>query len=186
MRYKTFNKRCLSILWIAVILITNVAITIAGTPHTVYGSVTYDGGGSPSSVTFNAYITGRPEVLDISDGGYDGVKYWVQCGNFTTSWTAGDVLHIDLSDGLGGSASGEVTLTYDPSGTDILNLTINTPDIDVNPGSKDYGDVEITDGSTETFVVSNTGGATLSVSSTTLTGGDAGEFGDHAGSGPGV
>jgi len=178
MRHRTFNNRCLSILWIAVILITNVAITIAGTPHTVYGSVTYNGGGSPSSVTFSAYITARPgNVLTESSIGcdYSSGQYYVQVGNFS-SWTADEVMHIDLSDGLGGSASGNVTLTYDSSGTDILNLTIYTPDIDVNPGSKDYGDVEITDGSTETFVVSNTGGATLSVSSTTLTGGDAGEF----------
>lgn len=156
----------------------------AGTPHTVGGTVTYSEGGSPSSATFSAYITSRPaEVLTHSSSGcgYGGGSYWIQCGNFTTSWTAGEVLHVDLSDGMGGSTSDEVVLTTNSA--DQLNLIIYSPDIDINPSSANYGSVELWDNSTKSITVTNTGGSTLSVTSTTLTGTDADEFSITGGGG---
>ena len=156
----------------------------AGTPHTVGGTVTYSGGGSPSSATFIAYITSRSgEVLTESSTGcgYGGGSYWIQCGNFSTSWTAGDVLHIDLSDGTGGSTSDEIVLTSNPA--DQLNLVIYSPDISISPTSWNYGSIEVGDNSTQGFSVTNTGGGTLSVTSTSLTGTDAGEFSITSGGG---
>jgi hypothetical protein len=150
----------------------------AGTPHIVGGSVTYSGGGSPSSATFTAYITTRTgEVLTESSTGcdYSGGSYWVQVGNFPTAWAAGEVLHVELTDGAGGYASGNKTLTSE-SGSDVLNLTIQMPDISISPTSRNYGSVEVGTGSTQGFTVSNTGGTTLNVSSTSVIGTDASQF----------
>jgi len=99
----------------------------AGTPHYATGTVTYSGGSFPSSLTFSAYIVSRPgEILTQASAGcyYNAPtgQYAVQCGNFTTSWTAGDVLHIDVNDGAGGTASGNVTLTNNVY--DVLDIVI--------------------------------------------------------------
>ena len=167
----------------AIYLLSNFTLLLialnlyAGTPHTVGGTVTYSGGGSPSSATFTAYITSRSgEVLTESSAGcgYSGGSYGVQVGNFPTAWAAGDVLHVDLTDGEGGYASGNKTLTNESY--DQLNLTIYLPDISISPTSRNYGSVEVGTGSTQGFTVSNTGGATLNVSSTSVIGTDASQF----------
>jgi hypothetical protein len=177
MKLIQFIKKQTFILCQTIVFTSFVLNLNAGTPHSVGGSVTYSGGGSPSSATFNAYITSRPgEVLTQSSSGcgYVGGSYYVQCGNFPTSWSIGDVFHIDLNDGMGGSTSGEITLTEDP--VQQLNLVISTPDIDISPTSASYGNVLVGENSTQGFTVSNTGGATLNVSSTSITGTDPGEF----------
>jgi hypothetical protein len=177
-------KKRLLILFQAVVL-SSLALNLnAGTMHTVGGTVTYSGGGSPSSATFTAYITSRTgEVLTQSSFGcgYGGGSYWVQVGNFPTAWTAGEVLHVELTDGAGGYASGNKTLT-NASG-EQLNLTIYMPDISISPVSKNYGNVEVGTSSTQGFTVSNTGGATLNVTSTSITGTDASQFSITSGGG---
>ncbi len=152
------------------ISIASSNILFAGTPHTVSGSVTYQGGGSPASVTFTAYVTTRiGDVLTQSSAGcgYSGGSYWVQCGNFSSAWTAGEQVRVEVSDGTF-SASGTVTLTNDPN--DVLNLVIQRPDINVSPASHNYGSILVGSSSNYTFTVSNTGGADLSVTSTPLSG----------------
>jgi hypothetical protein len=111
-------------LFVLLFLVTNLQ---AGTPHYATGFVTYSGGGFPSSLTFSAYIVSRPgEVLTQASAGcayYSASgQYAVQCGSFTTGWTAGDVLHISVNDGTGGTASGEVALTN--GSYDELNIVI--------------------------------------------------------------
>jgi hypothetical protein len=91
-----------------------------GTPHIAYGDLLYEDGSTPTQVFFNATISSRPgEVLtqDSFDCGYTGGTWYVQCGNFATSWSAGDVLHVDFDDGSGKTGSIEVTLTNDPGDT---------------------------------------------------------------------
>ncbi|OVE80009.1 hypothetical protein BVY01_01035, partial [bacterium I07] len=41
-------------------------------------------------------------------------QYFVQCGNFHTPWNAGDILQIDVDDGLHSNGSVQVELTYMP------------------------------------------------------------------------
>jgi hypothetical protein len=89
----------------------------AGTPHLGYGTLRYSDSSIPSSVTFTAYILSRPgDVLTTSsfDCGYDNGTWYVQCGNFNSSWTTGDLLHVNFNDGSGNTGSVEVTLTNEP------------------------------------------------------------------------
>jgi hypothetical protein len=79
--------------------------------------------------------------------------------------------------------------TNDPDERTVtVPLTMNVgigaqPDIAVNPTSHNYGNVNVGNNLSQTFVVSNTGNANLSVSSTTLAGANAGEFSITSGGG---
>ena len=91
-----------------------------GTPHIVYGSMQYADHTVPVSVSFNAYITTRSEdILTESsfDCSYSSGTWYVQCGNFSSAWSAGDILHVDFDDQSGNTGSVEVTLTNDPGDT---------------------------------------------------------------------
>ena len=122
-------------------LMTIPGFLYAGTPHTAYGKVQNSGGGAPSSCTFTAYITSRPgeTLIQSSAGcGYDAASgsWWVQCGNFSTSWSAGDVLRINFNDGAGGTGSDNVTLTSnssDDAGTTTLSASTVQVTIATNP-----------------------------------------------------
>jgi hypothetical protein len=184
---RKLNVLCVSFLGLVLVVLIFTPLAFSGTPHTAYGVVEYPNGSHPSSLSFNAFIKTRSgDVLTQSSTGCgynSGTGQWsVQCGNFTTAWSAGDVLHIDFNDGQSSTASDEVTLTnnpFDDAGTTI----IPRPDILVNPNSKDYGSIEVGSNSTQTFIVTNTGGASLVVSLTSLVGVDASEFSIVSGGG---
>lgn len=153
------------------ILIAFSSFLFAGTIHSVSGTVTYEAGGSPAAITFSAYITTRPdEILTESSAGcgYDNGAYYVQCGNFATAWAGGDTLYIEINDGSGGIAYGRVVLTYNPN--DLLNLVIYPPEIEVAPGSKDFGSVLTGSHISQAFVLSNLAISRLSISSVQITG----------------
>ncbi len=91
-----------------------------GVPHTAYGVLQYTDGSHPSSLNFSAYITVRTgEVLDVSSAGcgYSPAEgqWFVQCGNFVTAWSVGNVLRVTFNDGSGFSGSMDVTLTNEPA-----------------------------------------------------------------------
>lgn len=95
---------------------TSGALLYGGGPHKAYGRLVYENGSAPGSVTFSAYILARPgEVLDQGDFdcGYENGTWYVQCGNFASTWNLWDVLHVDFSDGAGKSGHIEVVLTAD-------------------------------------------------------------------------
>jgi hypothetical protein len=100
----------------------------AGTPHLIGGKITYPNGSYPSSsLTFSAYILGRPaDILTQSSANcayYPASgNYQVQCGNFANAWSVGDVFHIDINDGAGGTVSSEITLTS--AGSQLMNISI--------------------------------------------------------------
>jgi len=100
----------------------------AGTPHLIGGKITYPNGTYPSSsLTFSAYILGRPaDILTQSSANcayYPASgNYQVQCGNFANAWSVGEVFHIDINDGAGGTVSSEITLTS--AGSQQLNISI--------------------------------------------------------------
>ena len=106
------------------------AVVFGGVPHTAYGVVQYAGGSHPDSIYFSAYITIRPgEVLDISSPGcgYNSTtgQWYVQCGNFVTAWSVGNILRVEINDGGGYSGSMDVTLTNEP-GDDAGVTTLTT------------------------------------------------------------
>ena len=131
----------------------------AGTPHTAFGKVEYLDHSIPSSVTFNAYITTRSaDVLTQSSAGcvYNaGTGEWaVQCGNFSTNWTAGDVLHIDFDDGAGATGSDEITLTnnpFDNAGTTTLTRPTRQIIITTSPSGREFTVDGTTYSSAQTF-----------------------------------
>jgi hypothetical protein len=126
---------------ICIALLYEVPISIAGTPHVAYVSLQYSNGSKPVSLFFNAYITTRPaEILtETSTGcGYDSEsgQWYVQCGNFSTGWTAGEIIHVDFEDGSATEGSVEVTLTNQPSDhalTTILTRYSHQITIDTDP-----------------------------------------------------
>jgi hypothetical protein len=119
---RLFNRSAIICLQLCILLFSALNL-YAGTAHIVGGTITYSVGGSPASATISAYVVGRPG--EEIPGVYGSGTYEVQCGDFPTDWTAGEVLHVDVDDGLGGIASGEVTLTSNPS--DVLNIVIIPP-----------------------------------------------------------
>ena len=122
------------------------SILTAGTPHAAYGTLRYQNGSTPSSATFQAFITDRPgEVLMQSSFGcgYSDGIWSVQCGNFPSPWSAGDLLHVAFDDGAGMTGSIQLSLTNDPDDNawmttlSVQNGTIrlSLPDSTVNRGA---------------------------------------------------
>jgi uncharacterized repeat protein (TIGR02543 family) len=112
--------------------------------------------------------------------------------------SASNVLRVQVDNG-GAALPVQVTVTTNNPATFVFNRTpwnsnsqpINrtpcgqssAPAITVNPSAHDYGQVAVGGNSSQTFVVSNAGNATLEVTNTTLTGGDAADFGIVSGGG---
>jgi len=82
-----------------------------------YIDVTLDVTEHPANVTFQAWITIRPEeILDENSTGCDYFPAYgylmVQCGNFETQWNPGETLHLEVTNsGNGDFGSGDVLLT---------------------------------------------------------------------------
>ncbi len=100
----------------------------AGVPHYLYGSVTIPGYGFPANgtVEFDCYLADYPDdVLHINSAvgnDYQDGTYMVQCSNFEVAWMEGMIIHIDIRDSSGGSASAETVLTNNVS--DTLSLIL--------------------------------------------------------------
>jgi hypothetical protein len=102
----------------------------AGTPHVAYGTLRYQDGSTPASATFQAYIIGRSsQVLTQASFGcsYSGGVWSVQCGNFPSAWSAGEILHVNFSNGSGKTGSVELSLTNDP-GDNAWMTTLSVQD----------------------------------------------------------
>jgi len=161
-------------------------ITYGQTPHAVYGILQYSDGSHPASAYWTAYIAARPSTtINQSSPGssYDNSSggFLIQLGG-CLPWSAGETLHVDFNDGYGSTISSEIILTNNSS-DNMGTITLNSPDIDVSPTSKNYGNVVIGSNSNQTFIVRNTGNQTLNITSTSITGTDASEFSIISGSG---
>ena len=93
----------------------------------------------PDLITFNAWILGREsEVLTESffGCGYWNVEgwLWVECGNFPTEWTNGDVLHIEAYEpATEHTATGEIILNWEAyQYMDDMHLVPSPPDTPLN------------------------------------------------------
>ncbi|MCH7771801.1 MAG: choice-of-anchor D domain-containing protein, partial [Bacteroidetes bacterium] len=138
------------------------------------GNVNDDNAGTGSIVFNGANPSGKGNVFNI-------VQF-----TFNVIGSAGSSTTVDL-EYAAMSAAGSFTNL-------IEFLTVNDgfvqvcpeefPDINVVPGSWDYGDVALGSSSSKTFVVENLGGADLIVTSTTLTGTNASEFSIDNGGAP--
>ncbi|MBN2010684.1 InlB B-repeat-containing protein [candidate division KSB1 bacterium] len=128
------NKKLYLVIIIGFISFISTYPVYSGTIHTATGTVRLSSGDIPTSgsLTFTAYIVGREgevitESTDYPANGYDASsgQWWVQCGNFSTSWTTGDVLRINFVDSNSDETGyDEVTLTnasYDDGGQTTLS-----------------------------------------------------------------
>ena len=115
--------------YIILYLVLTVYPLFAAGIHAVIGKLQYSDGTIPGQISWSAWITERPgevltfdsgdmpasaSVYDIETGGF-----LLQCSGFS-SWTAGEILHVDFTDGLDGLGTVEVELTYnawDSAGT---------------------------------------------------------------------
>jgi YD repeat-containing protein len=108
---------------------------------------------------------GRPVLLNLEGHSIVGVGYDDSMNTVYIHDTWDNSTHTMT---WGGSYSGMKLW-----GVSIVNLqasTANTPDISVTPGSYDFGNVNISNTSTQTFTVSNTGTANLMLETITING----------------
>jgi hypothetical protein len=132
------NKRLIYLIFALIVFLTKASG--ASVMHLVSGTIRYGNGDIPDSVSLSAYIVSRPdEILTQGDAGcgYEDGYYWIQCGNFSTEWQAGDVLHIDASDTHGFIDQGEVTLTH--AAVDPMNLVIEIVTYQITVGTDPDG-----------------------------------------------
>jgi len=100
------------------------------------------------------------------------------------------IVEIEFTPSSVGAKSANFEIASDDPDTPILTVPLSgegvagaTPDIAVDPTSHDYGQVALGAGSTQAFTVENVGTADLNVSSTQITGPDAGDFAIVSGGG---
>lgn len=114
----------------------------AGADETIDVTMTINPGRNyPVAITFNSWIIGREaEILTESSFGCgywaDDGWLWVECGNFPTDWTNGDVLHIEVVEpSTGHTGSVEITLNweaYQYSDDILLTPVVVQPDPPTN------------------------------------------------------
>ncbi len=116
-----------SVLITATLLCPWCTTSVAQVPHLVYGEVRASNGSVPAidQVAFEAFVQSRPtEVLTQETPGQTGflaeslpprLIWMVQCSDFPTPWSIGDLLVVSLRNlSTGEQASTEVLLTSDP------------------------------------------------------------------------
>jgi hypothetical protein len=135
--YKRLYLRSTFLLF-ALLLLLSVPFVNAQ-PHTLTGTVTIPGNGFArnDSTFFNCYLvdhTGSPgdTLKETSTGcGYQDGTYWVQCASFSATWSAGQVIRIEVWEFFGGSATKEMILTDDPY--DQLDISLQGSSLEEPP-----------------------------------------------------
>jgi hypothetical protein len=120
----------------------------SGAPHIVSGTLKYADDTYPGSVAMTAYLLKRPgETLTESWGcSYQEGSWTVDCGFFPSTWSVGDLLHVDFNDGNEKTCTAEIFLTAeetDDAGVNVLttsssihhDLSISIPDSLVYQGA---------------------------------------------------
>ncbi|MBC7187222.1 MAG: hypothetical protein H5U38_09335 [Calditrichaeota bacterium] len=121
----TRGRYCAVLLATVAMLMGWGEVAVAQVPHLVYGEVRASDGGVPQAnqVSFEAFIQSRPgEVLTHNAPSQTGLLpessrliWMVQCADFPTPWSIGDLLVINVRNQVTGeSASTEIVLTSDP------------------------------------------------------------------------
>ena len=95
------------------LLLTWAKQVYSGAPHEVSGTLKYADDTSPGSVSMTAYLLKRPvEILtELWGCSYQEGSWVVDCGFFPSTWSVGDLLHVDFDDGNGKTSTVEIFLT---------------------------------------------------------------------------
>jgi len=110
-------------------------------------------------------------------------------GSFTLAPGGSRNIQVSFNPAVEGPKSATLRLDSDDPDENPLDVNLSgsglvpVPDIAVNPTSHNFGQVILGASASKVFVVSNTGNLDLNVSSTSLIGGDAGEFSIVSGGG---
>ncbi|WP_161782621.1 choice-of-anchor D domain-containing protein [Halococcus sediminicola] len=165
-------------------------------PNAVLTPETYDYGdvavGSGDTQTFTVTNDGTAP-LDVSGTrliGADADQYTFVSGDGSFTLAPDESREVTVAFAPTSTGAKNATLAIDsddpdsPTLTSSLSGTGTQSNIVVDPTSLDYGEVPDDGESTRTFLVTNDGTAPLSVSGTTLSGADAGEFTITDGGGP--
>ncbi|MFC1502625.1 T9SS type A sorting domain-containing protein [bacterium] len=118
----------------------------AGTPHSVFGHIEYQNGSFPDFISLQAYIIDRPTEILTQNSigcGYESAtgQWYIQCGNFGTDWSSGDVLYVKFQDNTGLSDSVQVVLSNNPTdyaGTSILQVAIRQITVQSDPAAREF------------------------------------------------
>ncbi|MFQ5650421.1 MAG: choice-of-anchor D domain-containing protein [bacterium] len=159
-------------------------IAVAPASHD-FGEVTV---GSAVSHGFQVHNTGTADlVVSATDLiGPDGGEFAVVSGggSFTLSSGSSREIEVRFTPGTEGAKSGSLRLSSnDPDENPLLVALTGTgvgvaavPDITAEPSELNFGDVMVGESATRTVEIRNDGAVDLSVSTTTIVGGDAGAF----------
>ncbi|MCX6355891.1 MAG: hypothetical protein NTZ78_13465 [Candidatus Aureabacteria bacterium] len=113
-------KKLTFVAYLLVAIISSAGYLYAGNPHIISGDLYNSDDTVPADgeIHFTAIIQVRPgDTLNetINGCGYEGGSWWVEAGNFATSWTVGEVLVMNF---LNTTTSATGTLTYSITNTD--------------------------------------------------------------------
>ena len=153
-----------------------------------YGNVEL---GATSSQTFTVSNTGNGDLsvssVTITGSNADQFSITSGGGSFTLAPGGTRSVSVQFAPTSQGAKSGTLRLASDDPDENpkeaALSGTGTEPDIQTSTSSLALGDVVVGSNSTETLTVSNTGDATLSVTSTTITGGQSSDFAIVSGGG---
>ncbi len=137
-RYYMSSKLFVVLFTVMLLFIMNQSVLYSGTAHVAYGTVHDSEGLIPADedLSFAAYIITRPsEILTQNSTGCgynEGLATWtVECGNFFTAWSNGDILRVDFIDTGAGSGNNRTE-----TGSDQGQLI-------VNGASQNFGDTSL-------------------------------------------
>ncbi len=162
-------------------------IAISPTSH-AYGNLLV---GSSASQTFVVQNTGSStlQVTSTAVAGTDAALFSITVGGGAFSLAAGATRNVIVAFNPTSTGAKSATLRFasddpDENPLDVaLSGTGVQPDIAVSPTSHAYGNLLVGSSASQTFVAQNTGSSTLQVTSTVLTGAEAGLFSITSGGG---
>ena len=135
-------------------------------------------GGANLQVSGATLVGGQAGEFSITNGG----------APFTVAPGATHNVDLRFAPTSGGPKSTTLQLTTDDPDEGSIDVALSgnalvAPEIDVVPAANNYGVIWLGQNSSHTFAVRNIGSADLQVTTTSLVGGDAGEFGITSGGG---
>jgi len=150
-----------------------------------FGDVLAGAASAPRTLTLSNTGTADLGVTALTLGGPDAAVFSIAAppAPFTLGPGQGTTIDVTFSPPDPGTRSATLTIASDDpdEGTLVVPLSGNgvaalAPDVAVAPVTYDYGNVVLGTSASASFAVTNTGSATLSVSSATLVGPEAAEF----------
>jgi hypothetical protein len=166
-------------------------IAVAPSAHD-FGSLVAGSGSATSPFTIRNTGNQTLDVTGTSIVGADAGEFAIVAGGGAATITPGDstTVEVRFAPSSVGAKTAALRIASNDPDEDPFDVALTgtgvaapTPDVAMSPSAHDYGAVPVTASSSRTFAILNQGSADLSVTGSTLTGPDAGEFVILSGSG---